>query len=291
MREAPPESGRNHDALEAALVKMIVCMKQVPMVSELPWDRKTGLLKREAAEGMMNPACKSALEAALRIKEGHGGHITAITMGPPMAAEILHEALSMGADRCLLVSDPRMAGADTMATSAVLARAIETFCSDFDLVLCGCHTSDSETAQVGPQMGEELGIPSIASVDDLKLTGRRLRVERVSDHFLETLEMDLPGLVTVTTAHYTPRYIPMAGLQDAFREPSILTAGAHDLGMDEAELGLEGSPTRILEVFSSTAGKQNVVLAGTPRKIVEELFERFDDAIGSVIRKDLKAVK
>jgi electron transfer flavoprotein beta subunit len=273
------------------MVKMIVCMKQVPMVSELPWDKKTGLLNREAAEGMMNPACKSAMEAALRIKEEHGGHITAITMGPPMAAEILHEALSMGADRCLMISDPRMAGSDTMATSLVLARAIETYCSDFDLILCGCHTSDSETAQVGPQLGEELDIPSIAMVDDLKLTGTRLRIERVSDHFLETLEMDLPGLVTVTTAHFTPRYIPMAGLQDAFKEPNILTAGAHDLGIEEGQAGLEGSPTRIMEVFSSTADKQNVVLTGTPKKIVEELFARYEDSIGSVIRKDLKAVK
>jgi electron transfer flavoprotein beta subunit len=273
------------------MVKMIVCMKQVPMVSELPWDRKTGLLTREAAEGMMNPACKSALEAALRIKEEHGGHITAITMGPPMAREILHEALSMGADRCLMVSDPGMAGADTMATSYVLARAVETYCADYDLILCGCHTSDSETAQVGPQLAEDLDIPSIAMVDDLRLHGGRMRVERVSDHFLETLEMDLPGLITVTTTHFTPRYIPMAGLQDAFKDPGILTAGAHDLGIEEGRAGLAGSPTQILEVFSSTAGKQNVVMTGAPKKIVEELIEKFDDTIGSVIRKDLKAVK
>ncbi|HNY65307.1 MAG TPA: electron transfer flavoprotein subunit beta/FixA family protein [Deltaproteobacteria bacterium] len=273
------------------MVKMIVCMKQVPMVSELPWDRKTGLLRREAADGMMNPACKSALEAALRIKEEHGGHITAITMGPPMAREILHEALAMGADRCLMVSDHIMAGADTMATSFTLARAIETYCSDFDLILCGCHTSDSETAQVGPQLAEELDIPSIAMVDDLRLAGRRLRIERVSDHFLETLEMDLPGLVTVTTAHFTPRYIPMAGLQDAFQEPNILTAGAHDLGIEEGQSGIKGSPTQILEVFSSTAGKQNVVMTGAPKKIVEDLFALYEDSIGSVIRKDLKAVK
>ncbi|HQI01353.1 MAG TPA: hypothetical protein PLA18_08780, partial [Deltaproteobacteria bacterium] len=96
------------------MLKMIVCVKQVPMVSELPWDPKTGTLSREEAEGMMNPACKYALEAALRVKEEHGGHITAITMGPPMAQEVLHEALAMGADRCLMVSDPRMAGSDTL---------------------------------------------------------------------------------------------------------------------------------------------------------------------------------
>jgi len=275
----------------SGMVKMIVCMKQVPMVSELPWDPATGTLTREAAEGMMNPSCKSALEAALRIKEEHGGHITAITMGPPMAQEILHEALAMGADRCLLLTDKRMAGADTMITSHILARAIENFCPEYDLILCGCHTSDSETAQVGPQLGEELDIPSIAYADEIALKKGVLTVKRVSDNFMETLEMDLPGLVTVTTTRYTPRYIPMAGLQDAFIGHNVLVAGAHDLSLDDAHIGLKGSPTRILDVFSSTASKKNVVLTGAPKKIVEELFERVDDTIGSVISKDLKAVK
>jgi len=273
------------------MLKMIVCMKQVPMVSELPWDPKTGTLSREDAEGMMNPACKYALEVALRVKEEHGGHITAITMGPPMAQEVLHEALAMGADRCLMVSDPRMAGSDTLMTSFTLARAIETYCSEFDLILCGCHTSDSETAQVGPQLAEELGIPSIAYVESLSLREKTVRIERTSDHFLETLEMDLPGLITIAVQSFNPRYIPMAGLQDAFDEPNILGVNAHDLGLDDASIGAEGSPTKILDVHSSTAGKQNVVLSGAPKKVVEELFRRFDDTIGSAIRKDLKAVK
>jgi electron transfer flavoprotein beta subunit len=274
-----------------AMLKMIVCMKQVPMVSELPWDPKTGTLSRENAEGMMNPACKYALEAGLRLKEEHGGHITAITMGPPMAQEVLHEALAMGADRCLMVSDPRMAGSDTLMTSFTLARAIETYCSDYDLILCGCHTSDSETAQVGPQLAEELDIPSIAYVGSLLIRERTLRIERNSDHFLETLEMDLPGLITIAAPNFNPRYIPMAGLQDAFEEPNILAVNAHDLSLDDASIGISGSPTKILDVYSSTAGKKNVVLSGAPKKIVEELFKRFDDTIGSVIRKDLKAVK
>ena len=273
------------------MLKMIVCMKQVPMVSDLPWDPVTGTLTRDAAEGMMNPACKHALEAALVLKEFCGGHITAMTMGPPMAEEILREAIALGADRCLMVSDPKMAGADTLATSFTLARAIEIFCPDFDLILCGCHTSDSETAQVGPQLAEELDIPSIAAVEDLDLRGDALRIKRVSDNFLETLEMDLPGLVTVATGFFTPRYASMAGLHDAFREPGILTVGARDLGLEEGAVGLHGSATRIVDIFSPVAKKENIVLKGAPKKIVEELFERFDDTIGSVIRKDLKAVK
>lgn len=273
------------------MLKMIVCMKQVPMVSDLPWDPVTGTLTRDAAEGMMNPACKHALEAALELKERHGGHITAITMGPPMAEEILREAIALGADRCLMVSDRKMAGADTLATSFTLARAIEIFCPDFDLILCGCHTSDSETAQVGPQLSEELDIPSIASVESLELREKTLRITRVSDHFLETLEMDLPGLVTIATGRFIPRYASMAGLGDAFQDPGILTVGARDLGLDEHDVGLKGSATRILDIFTPVGRKENIVLTGAPKKIVEELFERFDDAIGSVIRKDLKAEK
>mgnify|MGYP005619604833 CR=1 FL=1 len=267
---------------------MIVCMKQVPMVTELPWDAQTGTLKRELAEGMMNPACRHALEAALQIKQEHSGHITAITMGPPMAEEILHEAIALGADRCLLISDRTMAGADTLVTSFVLARAIEIFCPDFDLVLAGCHTTDSETAQVGPQLSEELNIPGIANVDTLHLKNRRLRIQREADNFLETLEMDLPGLITVSTLNHIPRYTALAGLQDAFDEPNILAVGARDLGIDEDSLGLSGSPTRILDVFSPRSEKKSTVLTGAPKRIVEHLFDRYGDVIGSAIRKDLK---
>ena len=128
------------------------------MVSELPWNPKSGTLQREVAEGMMNPACANALETALQIKRQYGGVIVTFTMGPPMAEEVLYEAITMGADRGVLLSDPCLAGGDTFITSHTLARAIEKECPDFDLILCGCFTSDSETAQVGPQLAEELGL-------------------------------------------------------------------------------------------------------------------------------------
>ena len=273
------------------MLNMIVCMKQVPMVTELPWDSKSGTLKRELAEGMMNPACRHALEAALRLKQEHDGHITAVTMGPPMAEEILREAVAMGADRCLMLSDIKMAGADTLVTSYTLARAIEIFCPDFDLILTGCHSSDSETAQVGPQLAEELDIPVVAYAEDCTISDCTITIKRVSDNFLETLEMNMPGLITLTTQNYAPRYTPIAGLQDAFEEPNILTVSADDLSLDEAMIGLAGSPTRIVEVYSPTAEKNNIVMNGAPKKIVEELLARFDDKIGSVIRKDLKVEK
>ena len=273
------------------MLKMVVCIKQVPMVSELPWDPATGTLQRDLAEGMMNPACRSALDAALRIKETAGGEITAITMGPPMAEEVLREAIALGADRGVLLTDLKMAGADTSVTSHTLARAIEKACPGFDLVLCGFSTSDSDTAQVGPQLAEELDIPGVAYVDGLEMAGRKVRMQRFSDNFLETLEMDLPGLVTVTTRRYAPRHVPLGGLQAAFAEADIVSLDAAAVGLDPEWIGAKGSATKILNVYSPMAGKKNVVLTGAPKRIVEQLFERFDDKIGGAIGKDLKMDK
>ncbi len=270
------------------MFKFIVCMKQVPMVSELPWDSRTGRLQRELAEGMMNPACKHALEAALQLKHRHGGRITAITMGPPMAEEILREAVAMGADRGVLLTDPHMAGADTLVTSHTLARAIEKECPDFDLVFCGCHTSDSETAQVGPQLAEELGVAGVAYVEQLELNGRTVRMQRESDDFLETLEMDLPGVLTLTPHYYVPRYASLVGLQDAFEQVGVDLLSADDLKLSAKEIGIKASPTRILNVFSPVAGKTNITIKGSAKKVVDELFNRFGDLLSGAIGKDFK---
>jgi electron transfer flavoprotein beta subunit len=273
------------------MVKMVVCIKQVPMVSELPWDPKTGTLQRDLAEGMMNPACRAALEAALSIRDVEGGEIVAITMGPPMAEEVLREAIALGADRGILLTDRRMAGADTSVTSLILARAIEKDCPGFDLILCGAATSDSETAQVGPQLAEELAIPGVAYVGEIDVAGRTATLRRIADSFLETLEMDLPGLVTLTTGVHAPRYVPLGGLQAAYDAANIATFDAAALGLDPERIGAKGSATRILNVYSPTAGKKNIVMTGTPKGIVEELFSRFEDQIGGAIRRDLRTDK
>ena len=268
-------------------MKFVVCIKQVPAVSELPWDPQTGTLMRDLAEGIMNPACKHALEAAIQLKETLGGHITAITMGPPAAEEILHEAIAMGADKGVLLTDLRMAGGDTLVTSHTLGMAIAKVCPDVDLILCGCHTSDSETAQVGPQLAVELDVPSVAYVEHLKVLGTTLTMRRLADNFLETLEMDLPGLVTMTTKHYQPRYVSLGGLNDAFLAAEILILNADDLGLDPERIGIKGSATRIRNVYAPKAQKENVVLKGAVKHIVEELFARFGDRIAGAIGKDL----
>ena len=269
------------------MLKLVVCIKQVPMAAELPWDAKTGTLRREAAEGMMNPACKHALEAALQLKEMHGGEITVMTMGPPAAEEVLHEARAMGADQAILLTDPTMAGADTMVTSRILARAIEKFCPQYDLVLCGDQTSDSETGHVGPQLAEDLDIPGVSYVHEMELTGKVLRLNRLVDDFLETLEMDLPGLVTITLQNFKPRYASMDGLQETFEKAAILRVSAAELGLDPDQVGGKASPTRILDVYSPSSAKKNVVLKGPVGKIMETLFQQYEQVIGTALGKDL----
>jgi electron transfer flavoprotein beta subunit len=208
-----------------------------------------------------------------------------------MAEEVLREAIALGADRGVLLTDRKMSGADTSVTSHTLAQAIEKACPGFDLVLCGFSTSDSETAQVGPQLAEELDIPGVAYVDEIKVSGEAVRMRRISDRFLETLEMDLPGIVTVTTGRYAPRHVPLGGLQAAFSAAQIVSLDAAAVGLDPERIGAKGSATKIRNVFSPTAGKKNIVLTGAPKRVVEQLFERFDDKIGGAIGKDLKTDK
>lgn len=271
------------------MIKLVVCIKQVPMVSELPWDPQSGTLRRELAEGMMNPACANALEAALEIKRRHGAEIVAITMGPPMAEEVLYEAIAVGADRGILLSDPCLAGGDTFATSFTLARAIEKECPDFDLILCGCYTSDSETAQVGPQLAAELDVPGAAYVEQIEIRDRTVRMQRLSDDFIETLELDLPGLITVTTQANAPRYCTLGGLETAYEQQEVKILGARDLKLEPKTVGILGSPTKILNVFSPIAEKKNVMMKGTPKKIVDAIFEKYGDRISGAIGKDLKS--
>ena len=268
-------------------MKIVVCIKQVPMVSELPWDPKTGALKRDRSDGMMNPLCRNAIEASLGLKETLGGEIDVLSMGPPTAEEVLREAAALGADRGFLLCDPRMAGADTLATSFTLARAVEKVCPDFDLVVCGAGTSDSETAQVGPQLAVELGVPSVSRVDWIEPEDGLLRLGRVSDSFHEVLEMDLPGLITVTARANSPRYSRLAGVEDAFGEFDVAFLDAEALGADAGRVGAAGSATKILKVFSPRADKQGVVMKGAAKKVARRLLDEYSDRLGGYIGRDL----
>ncbi|MGA2526971.1 MAG: electron transfer flavoprotein subunit beta/FixA family protein [Smithellaceae bacterium] len=273
------------------MLNLVVCLKQVPMVTELPWDEKTGTLRRDLATGMMNPACKHALEAALQIKEKYSANITAITMGPSAAQEILHEALALGADRAILICDKLLAGSDTFATSWILAEAIKKECPKFDLLLCGAYTSDSETAQVGPQLAEKLDLPAAAYVEKLEINGRTLRVRRLVDNFRETLEMEFPALVTVSMENYEPRYTKLVGLENSFNENSVIILDAGDLGINAAAMENQGSRTRVRKVFLRNTQKENVFLQGTAATVVTEFLNQYQRKISSAIGKSIEDSK
>jgi len=271
------------------MINIVVCIKQVPMVTELPWDEKTGTLRRDLAAGMMNPACKHAVEAALQIKEKQDACITVVTMGPPAAEEVLREALALGADRGLLICDRMLAGSDTYATSFILAEAIRREIPDFDLILCGAYTSDSETAQVGPQLAEELELPAAAYAERLEISGRTLRVCRLVDKFRETLEMEFPALITVSMEQYKPRYASFAGLNRAFIEMTVATLDAKALGITVQDLQEHGSRTKVRKVYIRKTQKENVVITGAAANAVAEFLDRYEQSIGAVIRTSIEA--
>ena len=261
------------------------------MVTELPWDEKTGTLRRDLAAGMMNPACKHALEAALQIKEKFSAKITAITMGPPAAEEVLREALALGADKGIIICDRLLAGSDTYATSLVLTAAIKKECPKFDLILCGAYTADSETAQVGPQLAEELDLPAAAYVEKLEIYGRTLRVRRLVDNFRETLEMEFPALVTVSMENYRPRYTELMGLENAFGGNGVIVLGAAALGINASLFKNKGSRTKVRKVFLRKAQKENVILQGTPSSVVTEFLNKYQRKISTAISKSIEEKK
>lgn len=261
------------------------------MVTELPWDEKTGTLRRDLAAGMMNPACKHALEAALQIKEQISAKITVITMGPPAAEEVLREALALGADEAILICDRLLAGSDTFATSLILKEAIKKKCSKCDLILCGAYTADSETAQVGPQLAEELDWPAAAYVEKLEISGRTLRVRRLVDNFRETLEMEFPALVTVSMENYKPRYTGLAGLEKAFKENDVTVLDAKALGLNASSIKDKGSRTKVRRVFLRKAQKGNVLLQGAASTVVTEFLDKYQRKIGTVIGKSIEEKK
>ena len=258
------------------------------MVTELPWDEKSGTLRRDLAPGMMNPACKHALEAALQIKEKYSAHITVITMGPPAAKEVLYEALALGADSTILICDKILAGSDTYATSWILAQAVKKQCADADLILCGAFTSDSETAQVGPQLAERMNLPAAAYAEKIEITGKTLRVRRIVDNFRETLEMECPALVTVSMENYLPRYVGLGGLQSAFGENRIQVLDAAALNISAADIQKEGSRTKVRRVFLRKTQKENEYFTGVAVNVVNEFLNKYERKISTVIGKSIE---
>ena len=227
---------------------ILVCIKQVPASNKVEVDPVTGVLLRNGADSKMNPYDLYALETALKIREEVGGTISVISMGPPQAMTVIREAFAMGVDRGALLSDRRFGGADVLATSYTIAQGIKKM-GDFDLILCGKQAIDGDTAQVGPEIAEHLGIPQVTYAADIELNDTTFTVTKEQEGCYEKIEVKLPALLTAVKSLNEPRYPNIRRKMQANRM-EVRTLTAADLPeLDPARLGLKGSPTKVKKTF------------------------------------------
>ena len=261
-------------------MKIAVCIKQVPDTTEVKINPETNTLVREGVASITNPFDEFAVEEALLIREKYGGEIHVITMGPPQAIEVLKNALAVGSDKVYLVSDPAFAGADTLATAYTLSKTIEKV-GGVDLVICGKQAIDGDTAQVGPGIATRLGIPQltyVSKVREIDLTKKRIVVERLLENGREVVESSLPVLITVVKDINEPRLPSLLGIKKAAKA-QIPTLTSKDIGADENKLGLKGSPTWVMKVFSPEArGGGGEVLKGELTEVVPLLVNKLMDS-------------
>ena len=224
-------------------MRIIVCIKQVPDTAGEVKFNPDGTLDRASMEAIMNPDDKAGLEAALRLKDEKGAHVTVITMGLPKAEEVLREALAMGADEAILVTDRVLGGADTWATSNTIAAAIRNL--KYDLIITGRQAIDGDTAQVGPQIAEHLNIPVVSYAQDIKVEGKSLIVKRQYDDRYHMVKVKMPVLLTALQELNEPRYMTPGGIFDAYKA-EIKVWGRDKLKtLEDSNMGLAGSPTKI----------------------------------------------
>lgn len=252
-------------------MNIIVCIKQVPDTAEVKINPETGTLIREGVPSIVNPFDMHAIEAGLQIKEKVGGKVTVLTMGPPQAEAALREAISMGADDALLLSDRAFAGSDTWATSYTLSRAIEKLGAD--VIICGKQAVDGDTAQVGPEVAEFLNIPHISYIRKIEdVTKDSIRVQRLMDEGYDIVESTLPVLLTVVKELNEPRLPSLRGKMAA-KKAEIKKWVSSDILADENNLGLRGSPTQVKNIFTPQARSGRKMIEGTPEEQVDALIK------------------
>ena len=236
----------------------------------------TGTLIREGVPSIINPTDKNAIEQALVLREKYGGEIIVVTMGPPQAEEALREALAMGIDKAILLSDPAFAGADTLATSYTLSTAIKKL-GGFDLIICGTEATDGMTGQVGPQVAGYLHLPQATYAQRVEIDGDLLRVERKVEGGYELIETRLPALITVTREANKPRTASIDGVVEAFIK-KIPAWGARDLDVDRDQIGLDGSPTRIRKTTAAVFPRgEGQILQGSLKEQVVALIKKLEE--------------
>ncbi len=265
-------------------MRIFVCVKQVPGVSEVKIDPKTNTLVREGIPSIVNTHDKHAIELALTIKEQHGAEVFAISMGPPQAEEALREVLAMGADKAYLLTDRAFAGADTLATSRTLALAIKKLLIDLGgkedyLVICGTQAIDGDTAQVGPELAEELEIPQITYVLNFELKGKdTIKVERVfRTEEVVVIETKLPALISVLKETNNPRFPKIIDINDAYNNKEVVFLNSEDIGADKAEIGLNGSMTEVWKIFIPERKGDHIMLEGSVEEKADSLVSYLQD--------------
>lgn len=256
-------------------LNIVVCIKPVPdpkLWNKLALDPKTMLLARSLIPAVINPLDRMAIEQAVGLKAEFGGTVSVLTMAPPEAEDQLLEALAMGCDRAYLLTDRAFAGADTLATARPLAAAIRKICEP-DLVFCGAYSLDGSTSQVGPQVAEMLGLPDLTHVTALSIADASLRAECRTEDGDVTFEVGLPALVTFVSDANRPRLANMIGVRRAM-ESAIVTWTASDIGLAPDQIGLPGSPTQMLNVFTASSGRKGEILQGTPDELAAGLLTK-----------------
>lgn len=258
-------------------MNILVCVKQVPDTTEIKINPKTNTLIRSGATNMVNPFDKHALEAAVQLKEQHGGSVTVLTMGPSSARSALADCLAVGADHGVLVSDMAFAGSDTYATAYILARAIKTL-GQFDLILCGKQAIDGDTAQVGPALAEHLELPQLTNVASLSISGDVIHVQREQTDGYQVVEAHLPVLCTVVRALNSPRYPTILGKSLAKKMP-ITHFTAQNLHLDLNKVGLKGSPTKVIGTFTPPKKSSTIIIReATSKESAKKLLTLLTDA-------------
>ena len=258
-------------------MKIVVCVKQVPDTAGGVKFKPDGTLDRGAMLAIMNPDDKAGLEAALRLKDQFGAEVTVITMGLPKADAVLREAMAMGADRGILITDRVLGGADTWATSQTIAAGIRNL--EYDLVITGRQAIDGDTAQVGPQIAEHLGLPVISYAQDIRIDGDYVIVQRQYEDRYHVLKAKMPCLLTALSELNEPRYMTPGGIWDAV-DAEVTVWGRADLkDLDDSNIGLKGSPTKIAKASDKVRKGEGQLFAdldadGAASKITETLLEK-----------------
>lgn len=255
-------------------MKIVVCIKQVPGTSQVEIDEATGVLKRDGAAAKINPYDLYALEAALRLKERSGGTVTAVTMGPPQAEQMMREAYMMGVDEAYVFTDRVFAGADVLATSYTLAQGIRSVCREFDLIVCGKQTTDGDTAQVGPAIAEHMGIPHCAWVSEIvDVNDKAIDVRQNLVSITQVSRMHYPCLITVDKDMCVPR-LPSYILKKKTDGRKVRILTFDDLpDQNLSRYGLIGSPTSVARMFAPPKADSQVYLEGSPEEKASQLFD------------------